>query len=237
MDRPAIVLHQFEISPFCDKVRRILHAKRVPYEVREVPLVRSLRDVRRVNRIGKLPCLEHAGRRVADSTDIAHYLEAAFPAPPLLPADPAERGLCHVLEDWADESLYYYEMVLRFTRPHNAARFVPRLLAHDPPWFRRVASPLLPVLLRRQTAAQGVGRKPSAMVDRDVERHVEALAGLLGEREWLVGQRLSLADIAVFAQLACIRAADEGAKAVERAPAVAAWMERVERATAKPPEA
>ena len=109
-----IVLHQFEISPFCDKVRRILHVKRIPYEVREVPPSRALTDVRRVNRIGKLPAIEDDGRVIADSTDIAHHLEERFPDPPLLPKHPLERALVHVLEDWADESLYYYEMTLRF---------------------------------------------------------------------------------------------------------------------------
>ena len=33
-----ITLYQFEISPFCDKVRRVLHWKKVPYEIVEVPL-------------------------------------------------------------------------------------------------------------------------------------------------------------------------------------------------------
>ena len=225
-------LHQFEISPFCDKVRRILHVKGQPYEVVEVPLVQSMRRIPQVNPIGKLPCLEHDGRRVADSTDIARYLEETFPSPPLLPADPRERALCHVLEDWADESLYFYEMALRFTVPANARRFVPVLLAHDPPWFRRVAAGLVPTLMRRTTRAQGVGRKPREMQLADVERHLEALNGMLGDGAWLVGGGLTLADVSVFAQLACIAATEEGADALARWPRVAAWLERVDQATA-----
>ena len=88
-----ITLHQFQISPFCDKVRRILHWKRLDYRIQEVPLARAL-SVRRINPIGKLPCLEHDGRFVADSTDIAYYLEEKFPEPPILPKDPlAARSL------------------------------------------------------------------------------------------------------------------------------------------------
>jgi glutathione S-transferase len=232
-----IVLYQFEISPFCDKVRRILHVKGQPYEIREIPVSQSLRRVRQVNRIGKLPCLDHDGHRVADSSDIARYLDQKFPQPALLPSDPGERALCHVLEDWADESLYFYEMALRFTIPHNARRFVPALVAHDPPWFQRLAEYVVPRIMRRITRSQGVGRKPRDMLLRDVERQIRAVAALLGEGQWLVGGSLSVADIAVFAQLACIRGADEGAKLVEAEPAVAAWMERVERATAPPGEA
>jgi len=229
-----ITLYQFEISPFCDKVRRVLHVKGQPYEVREIPVSQSLRQVPRENAIGKLPCLDHDGHRVADSTDIVLYLEEKFPTPALLPSDPGERGLCLLLEDWADESLYFYEMTLRFTIPHNARRFVPQLVAYDPGWFQRVAEVAVPWLMRRVTRSQGVGRKPRDMLLRDVERQVGSLAGLLGDDEWLVGRHLSVADIAVFAQLACIRASDEGAKLVEARPEVAAWMERVERATVPP---
>jgi glutathione S-transferase len=227
----VIVLHQFEISPFCDKVRRILHVKGVPYEVREVATSRSLLEIRRVNRIGKLPVLEDDGRRVADSTDIAHYLEERFPSPPLLPKHPLERALAHVLEDWADESLYFLEMALRFGQPHNRRRWLPVLTKYDPPWFRALAPAVLPVMFRRQLRAQGAGRKPLAMLVRDLERHVAATDGLVGDGSWLVGGSLSLADIAVFAQLACIRGTDEGAQALARFPRVAAWLERVDAAT------
>jgi glutathione S-transferase len=42
---------------------------------------------------------------------------------------------------------------------------------------------------------------------------------------------LSLADIAVFVQFACIRGSDEGARIVAALPRVAAWMDRVDAAT------
>ncbi len=229
-----IRLHQFEISPFCDKIRRILHVKGLAYEVREVPLSQALTAVKKVNPIGKLPCLEHDGRFVADSTDIAHYLEERFPEPPLVPRDPKLRALCHVLEDWADESLYFYEMRLRFTLAHNAARHVPALTAHDPGWMKTAARFVVPSLMRGVLSRQGLGRKPVAMVVRDLERHADAVAGLLGEGDWLVGDSLTLADLSVFAELACIRDTEEGGKVVGARPAVAAWMARVDGATAKP---
>jgi glutathione S-transferase len=229
-----IRLHQFEISPFCDKVRRILHWKRQPYEIREVPLAQALTAVRKVNPAGKLPCLEHDGRFVADSTDIAYYLEEKFPDPPLVPHDPKLRALCHVLEDWADESLYFYEMYLRFTLPHNARRNIPLLTAHDPAWMKTAAGFVVPGMMRGVLKRQGLGRKSLPAVVRDVERHVEAVASLLGDGDWLVGDGLSLADLSVFAELSCIRGSDEGAKAIGSSPPVVAWMARVDRATAKP---
>ena len=226
-----IVLHQFEISPFCDKIRRILHVKGEPYEVREVPPSRAVTEVRRINRIGKLPTLEVDGRVVADSTEIAYYLEERFPDPPLLPKHPLERALVHVLEDWADESLYFYEMTLRFTLPHNRRRWLPELLKYEAPWFQRVAPFVMPMVLRSRVRTQGIGRKPIEAIVADVERHVRAVDGLVSDGQWLVGSALSLADIAVFVQFFCIRGSDEGARIIAALPRVGAWMERVDAAT------
>jgi len=226
-----LTLYQFEISPFCDKIRRILNVKNVAYAVEEVPPTKTLSVVRKLNPAGKLPFLVADGTVVADSTDIAHWLEARYPEPRLVPADPRERGLCHVLEDWADESLYFYEMRLRFTLPHNARRFIPELVKYEGSLVKTIAPYALPFVLKSQVSSQGVGKRPIEVVLRDVERHVDALAGILGGGEWLVGDRLTIADVSVFAQLFCIRASDEGGRVVAARPAVAAWMERVDRAT------
>ena len=93
---------------------------------------------------------------------------------------------------------------------------------------------MIPGMMRRLTRKQGVGRKSVQQVLEDVERHADALRGLLGDREWLVGDALSLADLSVCAQIRCIRGTEEGARIIERHPTVATWLERVEAATSKP---
>ena len=230
-----LTLHQFPISPFCDKIRRILHVKRVPFVVRNVSLAQSATTFRKLNSIGKVPCLEDGGVVVADSTDIARYLDEHYPTPRLLPASPRERALCHVLEDWADESLYFYEVRLRFTFARNARRTVAMLTEGEPSIVRAAAPHVLPGLMRRFTNHQGVGRKPEAMVLRDVERHVEAISGWLDGGAFLVGETLTLADISVFAQLSRIRETEEGARLVAAKPDVVAWMDRIAQATAGEP--
>lgn len=225
-----IRLHQFEISPYCDKIRRVLHVKKAPYEIVEVPLTRA-RSIARKNPARKLPFLEHDGQIVADSTDIAHYLERIIPDPALVPADPRLAALCHVLEDWADESLYFYEMRLRFGEPANAARWIPELLKHDPPLARGLIGRFVPRQLKSVLSAQGVGRKSKAQVLVDLERHVAALDGLLLDGDWLVGPALTLADISVYAELACIDGTPEGTSRIDAAPRVRAWLARVDDAT------
>jgi glutathione S-transferase len=225
----VIVLYQYQISPFCDKVRRILHLKRQPYEVVEVPPSRTPL-IGRKNPARKLPFIEHDGRVIADSTVIALHLEETFPEPAILPSDPRERALSHLLEDWADESLYFYEMLLRFTLPHNAERWLPQLLWSEAAPVRALMKPILPTVIRRQLHSQGLGKKPLDAVLDDLDRHLDALDARL-DGDWLVGSRLSLADIAVFVQLDCIGGADEGRRRIDDRPRLAGWMDRVNQAT------
>ncbi|MCA9520441.1 MAG: glutathione S-transferase family protein [Myxococcales bacterium] len=227
-----ITLYQYEISPFCDKVRRALALKGQAYEVREVTLAETgMGKLKRLSEGAKLPVIEHEGRRIGDSTDILAYLEGRFPDPPLYPSEPRERALAHVLEDWADEALYFYEMYLRFNVPHNRSRWLPALTKFDAPALRVVARVVVPTAIRRQLAAQGLGKKPLATVVRELDRHLEALDALLEGGSWLVGERICAADLAIFAQLYCIRGSDEGARALEALPRVTDWMRRVDEAT------
>ena len=228
-----VTLYQFEISPFCDKIRRIMHYKKIPYEVVEVPLGKS-RSVTKYNPIGKLPCLEHEGKFIPDSTEIAYYLEEHFPEPSIIPEDPVLKGYMHALEDWADESLYFYEMNLRFGLPHNGVRNLPRMLHVDTGFFKWLGPRVIPRGILKITATQGVGRKSLAQRLADVERHVSAVENMLnGGRPWLLGEQLTMADFSVYAEIICINDADEGKEIIDRHPAVLEWIKRLQDLTDK----
>ena len=187
-----------------------------------------------MNPIGKVPAIDDEGRVIADSTEIARYLEDKEPSPSIYPTSPRELALCHVLEDWADESLYFYEVRMRLTFAHNAKRTIDALTKEEPAAVRKVAPYLVPPVMRLQASQQGIGKKPEAMVVREAERHVDAVAALLDGAPFLVGGALTIADIAVFAQLDCIRGTDEGGPMIAARPLVAAWMDRVDAATRAP---
>lgn len=227
-----VTLYEFPVSPFCDKVRRAMHVKGVAYRSEPVPLLATVGWYRRrVNPARKVPALVHAGRTIVDSTAIAEYLEATFPGPSLFPDDPVERARCHILEDWADESLYFYQKLFKFMVGDNASTWVPRFSRFDSAFGRAVLARVLVGRQARQLDAQGLGRKPFSAIEADLVRLVGSVDAMLSSREWLVGERLSLADIAVFAQLDCLRGSPEGAVIVDRFADVSSWLARVDALT------
>lgn len=229
-----IVLHQFEISPFCDKVRRVLAFKKLPYKVCNVPMG-QLGKLRKLAPTGKVPILELNGQVLHDSSDICRAIEAFAPEPALFPIDPIQHALVEIIEDWADESLYFFEMTMRFTWPHDRARWVTEILKRDNAVMRRVGRLVVPYLTRKQGMQQGIARRGEADILRELGRHLASLDALLaGRNSFLLGDVLTLADIAVVAQLECVAGSTPGHAALCQKRAVTAWMERVEALTGGP---
>jgi glutathione S-transferase len=229
----AITLYQFEISPFCDKVRRILNVKNVPYTCVD-PRLNELSAFKKKSPAGRLPVLDHDGRIVTDSTDIAHYLEAAFPNPALVPTDPRHAAEAAILEDWADESLYFFELTMRLTWETNAPRIVGQMMekANAPKWMARFAPGQVMATYGKVARAQGLGAKPRPHLLADLERNLDAVVNWLVGKEWLVADTMTLADISVAVQLFCIEGTVEGGPLVSARPELVAWLRRTEAASA-----
>jgi glutathione S-transferase len=66
----VIIIYQFEVSPFCDKVRRVCRYKNIPFSVEEVSLLRA----GKYSSAKKLPVIDDEDIRIEDSTQIMQYL-------------------------------------------------------------------------------------------------------------------------------------------------------------------
>lgn len=224
-----ITLAQFAASPFCDKVRRILRCKQIPFAIKEWPLA-EVGAIRDQNATGKLPFVEIDGTVIPDSTNIALELERRYPTPALLPADPAQRALALALEDWADESLYFYEMTLRFSEQDFAAN-VPKLMAGAPQEMIDAMAPMLRDMFVQTTTTQGIGRKSPAQLHADVERLFGAIEDMQRATGFVVGAALSLADIAICCQAECIGDSTIGKQVLAKRPGLAAYFRRIDEQT------
>jgi len=234
---PEIVLYQFpgtdqleSISPFCLKTHRLLNRKRLAFTVKDLLLPR---DVKKVNPIGKLPAISYDGRIVADSAHIARFLEVQIPDHPLFPKDEGLRARNVILEDWADESLYFMNIYFRWFNPENAERAKDALVFKMKPPLATIARMLAPAGIRKMGRTQGIGRKSYDMVKAEFSELMDAADSLCAAGPFLLGSEPYLADIAIFGMLRGLTTGitPDAGMIIHSRPRLAAWLKRVDEAT------
>lgn len=89
-------LHYHPLSTFTRRVRIALLEKSLPHELVFVDMAKKAHrtpEYLALNPYGRVPTLDHDGFLLYESNAILAYLEAAFPEPALVPADPQGRAL------------------------------------------------------------------------------------------------------------------------------------------------
>ncbi|AEG49801.1 Glutathione S-transferase domain protein [Sphingobium chlorophenolicum L-1] len=223
-----IQLYQFTTSPFCEKIRRVLNFKSIPFEVNEV-VRNKISEISHISPRGKVPAILDGDTAIWDSTRIAHYLEKRFPNPALIPDDPKLASAVHILEDWADESLFFYEVTMRLSWDQNVDQALPEFLATMPGVPAEQVRALLLEKTRTRTGYQGIGRKSQDEVIEDVVRHLTAIERLVEGGDWLVGSNITIADIAVAAQVGALAYASEVKALLPQYPGVSRWRADVDK--------
>ncbi|WP_018261003.1 glutathione S-transferase family protein [Methylobacterium sp. WSM2598] len=187
-------LYGSSVSPFVRKVLVGLFEKGLDFE--HVPLRFHDPDTefRASSPLGKIPALCDGDFRIADSSAILHYLDAAYPGPALLPAEPRARGRAVWFDKFADT-----ELMGPLLRP-----FVHRVLR--------------PKVLKLP-GDEAVARRA---IDEEQPRLFGYLETQISG-PFLVGDAFSLADIAVATGFVNLRLAGEEVDA-ERFPRLAGWL-------------
>ncbi|HEY2517131.1 MAG TPA: glutathione S-transferase family protein [Polyangiaceae bacterium] len=227
---PSLVLHQWEMSPFCNKARKCLAYKGLAFETKEYNGLLA-RQAAKLSGQGTLPVLEANGEFIVDSPAIAAYLDKLQPEPPLYPRDPEALAMARFWEDWAGQSLYFYELHYRFLEPEAFDKALD-LISRGRPAFERA---LLSVVMRGQfpkkLKAQGLGRVPREEIERRLLVHLGDLEAVLSRRTWLVGNAPSIADFSVAAQLDEFVRTSRLAERVLSFPAIKDWLARTANPT------
>lgn len=106
-----LILYDHPLSPYSQKVKISLLEKGVEFEA-VLPDALGSGEVgsgfAAANPRGEVPALVDGDFSVFDSTIILEYVEDKWPAPAMLPADPAERARVRMLEDVMDT---HYEAI------------------------------------------------------------------------------------------------------------------------------
>lgn len=199
MPMTSVTLYHGRASTCSKKVRMSLYEKGVPFESRLLDLQKFEQhrpDYLAINPKGVVPTLVHDGAAVIESSIIIEYVDDAFEGPSLAPSDPAGRAAMRLWLRFSDDVAYQavYAPTWQYMR-HRAEEN----LASD-----ALAETLsnVPTAERRERWARmavgGYSDDELAQAFRKMDECLDALQAQLGRTSWLMGDRFSLADIAVL---------------------------------------
>lgn len=163
-----MIIYGSSLSPFTRKVLTFANEKGLAFEHKPVRPQDNSPDFRATSPLGKIPGLADGDYKLADSSAICHYLERKYPAPSLFPAGAEEVGRMLWFDEYADTILIPTAGKVFF---QLAVR--PRLLQQQP---------------------------DMAIVDQALTKEIPPVLDYLErtiDGPFLVGGRLSLADIAI----------------------------------------
>lgn len=93
------------VSPYVRKVLACLNRKGLAYEIDPITPFYGDERFEAVSPLRRIPVLVDGDLALCDSSVICQYLEEAYPAQPLLPADLKDRARARWLEEFADSRL------------------------------------------------------------------------------------------------------------------------------------
>lgn len=194
----TITVYGASLSPFVRKVRVALIEKGLDYEHVQVDPFRPPENYRELSPFGRIPALRDGDNLMADSAVICTYLEAQYPQVPLSYRDPALQARVQWFEKFGDAEL---APVTTFGVFGN--RVIKKLLGNpcDDAHVATCLETRLPPLLD----------------------YLEANAPKDG---FIVGDRLTIADIAIATQFVNLGFASETIDAT-RWPLSAAYVSRI----------
>jgi glutathione S-transferase len=161
-------LYGSSLSPYVRKVMMFAAAKGIDLELQPIALGAADPEFREASPFGKMPGFRDGDFTICDSSAIVTYIEAKYPEPPLFPAEPKERARAVWFDEFADTIFM------------EAGRKV---------FFNRIVLPLM----RRDGDLAAADHAAT----EELPRLYTYLEGVVPADGWLVGDKMTIADIAV----------------------------------------
>lgn len=208
-----ILLHQYDLSPFSEKVRVILGIKQLEWTAVDEPVILPKPELTALTGgYRRIPVLQIGADVYCDTQIIIRELERRFPDPSIYVGD--DRGISNGLSLWTDRVLFQTVLPIIFGAIGDGmdeAFIKDREAMSGRPFdvnAMKAAGPLMADALRAQ-----LDWVQSQLADG---------------RDFLFGAQAGLADASVYYNLVFVRMTNPaGLSALEQLPEVAAWEERV----------
>jgi len=181
-------------SPFVMKGEMLLKLAGLPYQTNTRGFTRAPK--------GKLPYIDDNGTLVADSTLIRLYLEQKYAIDFDKHLSEHDRGVAWAVDKMLEDHLYWALVYWRWMNDANFERGPKHYFKRAPAIIRPIVIRMVRGKIRRNLHGQGIGRHTEAEMTAMASRALNAVAQILGDKKYLMGDATCGADATAFAFVA-----------------------------------
>ncbi|WP_413683236.1 glutathione S-transferase family protein [Prochlorococcus sp. MIT 1011] len=193
-------LHQFRHSPYCLKVRMALAAKKLEYRTVEITPAIGQIDIFQKTGQKKLPVLFDKETTLHESSSIIRHLEKIEIEPKLIPEGLKEASQAQILENWADTTLAKSIKIVFLEELTKNPILISSLFDNE------ISDSMQKLLLNIPTK---IASQISGLINQkekeSLKQNLEYLSNLIDQENFLIGDKLSIADISVASQLSLLK--------------------------------
>jgi glutathione S-transferase len=183
-----------DASPFVMKAEVLLQMAELPYKTDANGFSKAPK--------GKLPYIADDGETIADSGLIRMHLEKKYNVDFDAGLSKRDRAIAWAIEKMCEDHLYWAGLHLRWMIDENFDKGPRRFFDAAPAPLR----PLIATIARRQFKrnlwGHGMGRHTIAEMERLAAPDLDAVADVLGDKPYLMGDKPCGADAGVFPMIA-----------------------------------
>ena len=193
-------LHQFRHSPYCLKVRMALAAKKLKYRTVEITPAIGQIDIFQKTGQKKLPVLFDKGTTIHDSSSIIRHLEKIEIEPKLIPEGQKAASQAQIIENWADTTLAKSIKIVFLEELTKNPILIFSLFDNE------ISDSMQKLLLNIPTK---IASQISGLINQkekeSLKLNLEYLSNLIDQENFLIGDKLSIADISVASHLSLLK--------------------------------
>ena len=210
------------LSYFSAKIRPLLRYKRIAFTEIDPDVGAYISTIIPRTGVAFIPVLTtDRDETLQDTPRIIERIEALVPMPAVIPSDPVVRTVAEIIQDFADDALILPAMHFRWNFPDQRD-----WILRD--WTRHMGDAAAKMTERMSGSLPflGITDKTRDAIDAWYDRLLQLLDAHLAEHRFVLGDRLSLADLGMIGPFYPHLGRDPvpAARMRKNAPRVAAWV-------------
>ena len=222
-----IKLYQYEVCPFCCKVRAVLDYKKLPYEKVEVhPL--NKKEIAFAKPYQKVPILMDGNQQVIESNDIIQYLDDRYPDKLVFAETEEERQKQRVWLKFADEELVIIlppNIYRSLGESYDSFKYISKMAKFSfiqRQLIRVAGSAVMLMVAKKKMKERGI-KDPRAKLKEVLQKLETGLNG----KDFLGGKKPDVSDLVCYGVLNSVRELKVWEFIQKENPKTAQWFENV----------